>query len=286
MKRLAGLLFAVPIVLLIALLTSGCQIIQVAQPASVVAGDSLTLGILVQDPFPPGDSTHNNERFVLCCMVPNDWTFMHAEYIVVEDNGTYRGAGVGADTNAIYKWADSAAFYIPPPAGMKWVGLTSNHAHYYTDTILVEGAIMFKAGTTTGTFPLGYLISMNDAGSFGDFANFYTDTTMGQYITVEPAVSVTEQSLGGLPAAYGLSQNYPNPFNPSTVIQYAIKERSFVTLGVYDIQGRLVEMLASGERAPGEYRLTFTARGLPSGMYLVRLQAGSFTDTRKMVLMK
>ena len=88
------------------------------------------------------------------------------------------------------------------------------------------------------------------------------------------------------PFAFALSQNYPNPFNPTTSIKYQVESRQYVTLTVYDILGRLVTTLVDGEKAPGSYTATFDGSKLPSGVYFYRLQAGSFTQTRRMVLMK
>ena len=88
------------------------------------------------------------------------------------------------------------------------------------------------------------------------------------------------------PSAFALSQNYPNPFNPTTTIGYDVPKRSLVTVVVYDILGRLVETLVDEEKQPGHYEATFNASGLPSGVYFYRLQAGSFIESRKLVLLK
>ena len=83
-----------------------------------------------------------------------------------------------------------------------------------------------------------------------------------------------------------LSQNYPNPFNPTTTIGYDIPERSLVTLVIYDVLGRRVETLVNGEKQPGHYEVTLDASRLASGVYLYRLQAGSFSETRKLAFVK
>jgi hypothetical protein len=88
------------------------------------------------------------------------------------------------------------------------------------------------------------------------------------------------------PSAYKIEQNYPNPFNPSTTISYFIPTSSFVILKVYDILGNEIRSLVNEEKTPGNYQLEFNAANLPTGIYFYRLQAGSFIETRKMVLMK
>jgi hypothetical protein len=83
-----------------------------------------------------------------------------------------------------------------------------------------------------------------------------------------------------------LGQNYPNPFNPSTKISYSIKQDGFVTLKVYDILGVEIATLVNEQKTAGSYEADFNAANLPSGMYIYKLQSGSFTDVKKMLLTK
>jgi len=89
---------------------------------------------------------------------------------------------------------------------------------------------------------------------------------------------------------YMLEQNYPNPFNPSTTISYQLPQNAFVTLKVYNILGREVATLVNEEKNAGRYTVTFNAAGinssLSSGVYFYRIQAGSFTDCKKLMLVK
>ena len=98
-------------------------------------------------------------------------------------------------------------------------------------------------------------------------------------------VSIDEQG-SGIPQLFELHQNYPNPFNPSTSIRYRIAEAAHVTLDVMDITGRHVARIVDQGMQPGEYSATLNAGNLSSGMYLYRIRAGSWTSTRKMVLIK
>ncbi len=111
------------------------------------------------------------------------------------------------------------------------------------------------------------------------------------------------------PAAFALSQNYPNPFNPTTTIRFTVagvvapsgailsgvegpaasgqqSADSRVKLAVYDLLGREVAVLVDGQQRPGEYTTTWDASGMPSGVYLARLQAGTFHETRSMILLR
>lgn len=88
------------------------------------------------------------------------------------------------------------------------------------------------------------------------------------------------------PALYGLSQNYPNPFNPTTVISYRLPVNSFVTIKIYDVLGREVQTLVNEHQPAGTHSVTFNAANLPSGVYFYRLEAGTYHDTKKLLLLK
>lgn len=90
----------------------------------------------------------------------------------------------------------------------------------------------------------------------------------------------------GIPEGFRLSQNYPNPFNPSTNIEFSIPEKSSVTLKVYDIKGQEAAVLANGEYTAGSYVVNWNAAGLASGVYFYTIKAGSFTQTKKLLLVK
>ncbi len=98
--------------------------------------------------------------------------------------------------------------------------------------------------------------------------------------------SVKPELTGEIPTDYTLSQNYPNPFNPATTIKYSVPELSNVKLTVYNTIGEVVEVLVDREQANGVYTVEFNAKDLSSGIYLYTLKAGSFSETRKMILMK
>jgi hypothetical protein len=85
---------------------------------------------------------------------------------------------------------------------------------------------------------------------------------------------------------FELSQNYPNPFNPSTKISYSVGERSAVSLKVYDILGNEVASLVNTTQEAGKYDVTFDAGKLASGLYVYTLNAGNFTSSKKMMLLK
>lgn len=89
-----------------------------------------------------------------------------------------------------------------------------------------------------------------------------------------------------IPGSYVLSQNYPNPFNPATKIQFSIPKHTFVKLRVFDITGREISQVVNREFAAGTYSVDFDASALASGVYFYTLEAGGFTQTKKMVILR
>ena len=98
--------------------------------------------------------------------------------------------------------------------------------------------------------------------------------------------SVKQGGPNGVATQYQLLQNYPNPFNPSTKISYQLPVSSFVTLKIYDIIGREISTLVNERENAGQYEVTFDGSRLASGVYFYRIQAGTFSATKKFVLMK
>lgn len=108
----------------------------------------------------------------------------------------------------------------------------------------------------------------------------------GSNSLVKASRSNGKNSVKGDPSLYALGQNYPNPFNPSTIIRYDIPEESYVTLKVYNVLGQVVATLIDGVQDAGSKTAVLDGKDLPSGLYFYRLQAGTFSDVKKLLLMK
>jgi hypothetical protein len=91
---------------------------------------------------------------------------------------------------------------------------------------------------------------------------------------------------GVVPNTFSISQNYPNPFNAQTTIQYSLPKQSLVSIDIFDILGRKVEMLAEGIKPAGEHQAIWDASGRSSGIYFFRIRAGDMVETKRMVLIK
>jgi photosystem II stability/assembly factor-like uncharacterized protein len=150
--------------------------------------------------------------------------------------------------------------------------------------------IGFVAGHGTTTEPQIY--SYSDEDIYGDLKYRLKQIDYDGSFQYSNIVEIN--SLTGL--SFELNQNYPNPFNPSTRINYSISIQSHVILKVYDLIGNEIVTLIDEEKPAGEYEVEFSAKGgsasggnvynLPSGIYFYTLNAGEFTETKKMILLK
>lgn len=107
-----------------------------------------------------------------------------------------------------------------------------------------------------------------------------------QPVVLEPSPPTAVGEQNELLQVYSLEQNYPNPFNPTTTICFTLPQRAYVRLKVYDVLGREVVTLVEGELNPGEHSVIFNAKGLASGVYFYRLNAGTFIQQKKMEAIK
>jgi hypothetical protein len=105
------------------------------------------------------------------------------------------------------------------------------------------------------------------------------------YLAV-PSIVTSVEGAPELPIGFSLQQNYPNPFNPATTIKYSLAKSEHVKLIVYDLLGRQVDVLVDERQNAGPYEISFDGKGLASGVYFYRLEAGSFVDEKRMLLLR
>lgn len=167
----------------------------------------------------------------------------------------------------------------------KWQALSSGIGKDYAGTgdvshVISQGSIIIAAGDTVDVaFVIAAGVSKNIIASAVQHAR-------DKYIEILNFVPTSVGDENNLPAKFSLEQNYPNPFNPSTSIQYAISSRQYVQLKVYDVLGNEVATLVNKEKPAGVYEAEFNASNLPSGVYFYKMQAGSFVETKKMILLR
>jgi hypothetical protein len=105
------------------------------------------------------------------------------------------------------------------------------------------------------------------------------------YAEIEEIAGI-ENEIISIPQNFILFQNYPNPFNAVTTFTFNLPSKCFVTLKIFDTIGREVETVISGELEPGRHTSLWNAKGLSSGIYYYRIQAGNFTEIKKLVILR
>ena len=145
----------------------------------------------------------------------------------------------------------------------------------YLDTVFQAGIFLCHDGTGSPYVVRGS--KYEDLGLLIDTA--YWDPRNNSVVT-------STHGNSDKPESFFLTQNYPNPFNPITIINYGIPEKTNVSLKIYNSLGKEVATLINEEKSAGKYRTEFDANGLPSGIYFFSLNAGSFSETKKMILIK
>lgn len=146
----------------------------------------------------------------------------------------------------------------------------------------VSWSFWYRAPHTSNIFDTLYAAGNSVDTSYdpdGDYWNFSPDFL----VRISGPTLVPEQQVS---STFRLMQNYPNPFNPSTTLSFTLPLQSFTTLTIYNTLGQRVATLVSGNLEAGEHALAWNAGSLSSGVYLYRLQAGEFSETRKLLLLR
>jgi hypothetical protein len=176
-------------------------------------------------------------------------------------------------------------FYLPstPLQGL-------NRVIVDTDTLMFDeycydlenGWVMFAAQPDSGIF-----VRVEASVSWDiDMGITNWDQNKGNYLFYNNTDPVYAENEVSSPEGFVLYQNYPNPFNPTTNIGFRISDGGFVSLKVYDVLGNEIASLVNEELPSGEYEVEFTSNDLTSGIYFYQLLAGSFVETKKMILLK
>lgn len=236
--------------------------------------------------------------------------------------GVYRSPDNGISWESVsHGWADSSIWALTVGYDSTiFAGTESKGVYYSTDhgltwqqrglaNLSVQGLVVIRAGfnnqiVIAGTFDGGVFRSSNNGETWNEandglvsielnalgsnenrvFAGLYSGgvwRTFYSYI-----ISSVEDEIGATPPVYELGQNFPNPFNPISLIEYALPDPMYVILRVYNSLGQEVARLVDGNQEAGYRFVQFDANALPSGVYYYRLQAGSFTGVRKLILMR
>ena len=188
---------------------------------------------------------------------------------------------------------------ISPNGGEIWMqGSTENISWTSENVISVKIELSINNGTswstiTDSTASTGIYSWLVNASQTSNQALIrISDLTNGNILdqsydvfTIDIAPAVDEE-FSGIPESYKLLQNYPNPFNPSTTIYYGLPVEASVKITIYDVLGNEVMVYSEDNQEAGYHSVEFNATVLPSGIYFYQLRAGSFVETKKMILLK
>ena len=201
MKKATNMIKVLLSVALVAFLVSGCLITEIIQSAIVAAGGVFEVKITITDKT----ADANAYKGALCILAPEDWEFVSGTYNSQVGTGAFE---LDPATPPLYGDIDAK---LPPPAGMKWIRLLSDAAYTNDANVVHEATIKLKAGATTGTFPIGYLVTKNTVDMLGsinpldiDNDNAWADTSMNHMVTVTgataPAILLNEAYSRGTTA--------------------------------------------------------------------------------------
>ncbi|OGU28893.1 MAG: hypothetical protein A2X67_13750 [Ignavibacteria bacterium GWA2_55_11] len=152
-----------------------------------------------------------------------------------------------------------------------------------------DGNVFRSTDGGTSWNAVGAGITGNNVYSFARMGSLLFAGTGGAGVWVRPISEMTTSAPYFRDHAVSpgtLEQNYPNPFNPTTIIQFSLHRDEFVTLDIYDVLGKVVARLVADNLPAGKHKFEWTTHQLPSGVYYSRLRTSTFTQTRKLLLIK
>jgi hypothetical protein len=180
-------------------------------------------------------------------------------------------------------------FYVGNPSGNPFPRYSGvdDFLHQAADSVNWPDGLPYDPEGDGSYLPrsMGVHEHWNNAADMKYSRNLGTGTGI-ELVKFPDVTSVNDDISSRLPSGFRLEANYPNPFNPTTAIRYQLSAASFATLKVYDALGKEVATLVSEQKPAGVYQATFNGAHLPSGVYFYTLRAGSFAETKRMVLAK
>ncbi|HLP16487.1 MAG TPA: T9SS type A sorting domain-containing protein [Bacteroidota bacterium] len=178
--------------------------------------------------------------------------------------------------------------------GIQWHAVNAGLTNIDVNCLVANGQYIY-----VGTFSGGVFYSTNNGTLWSSFNSGMTDNIINALIVggkdlFAGSTGVWKRSISGNIGdgsnisliQFSLGQNYPNPFNPSTNFSFSIPSPSFVSLRIFDVVGREICVVLNEEMKAGSYTRQWSPKGLPSGVYFYRLQAGAYTETKRLLLLK
>jgi len=200
-----------------------------------------------------------------------------------------------SDTN-LFAGTYGDGIFLSTNNGTSWSAVNSGLTLQAQDirSFAVSGTNIF-AGTDDGVY-----LSTNNGSSWSQLTGTHVTSfaingpnlfvgTIGFGVWRRPLsemITTVKTYDNDLPMHFSLSQNYPNPFNPNTTIEFSLPTTGYITLKVIDLLGNEIRILSEGRREAGEYTLMWNAGDLPSGVYFYRMQVGTFSETKKLIVLR
>jgi hypothetical protein len=200
-----------------------------------------------------------------------------------------------SETN-LFAGTEGSGVFLSTNNGTSWAAVNTGMTNTNVYSLVVNGKNLY-AGTDNG----GVFLSSNNGKSWTPVNSGLPNTevrvlavnggnlfagTYGNGVWERPLITDVKDGKSEIPSVFSLSQNYPDPFNPSTTISFTIPTRSSVSLKIFDLLGKEVSTIVSQELPAGTYSRQWNAAKMSSGIYFYRLQTGSFTQTKRLVLLK
>jgi hypothetical protein len=173
---------------------------------------------------------------------------------------------------------DNAYVEVSSDGGTSW-----NSVKYYygiQNEWTQEVLDITELADSTTNLKIRFTVVTNRAGVADGW--YVDDIKITNYMDVLTGISGNQE----IPLSFSLSQNYPNPFNPSTTIKYQLPKSEFVRISLYDALGRFVRNIVNESKTAGSYDISFDGTGLASGLYIYKIEAGVFSEVKKMMLIK
>ena len=176
----------------------------------------------------------------------------------------------------------------PPSFTARWRNVSGAIAYHVqlADNSSFQNALVNDSTLTDTLRQVGPLLSGTTYYIRVRAKGVYAWSGFGNPVVFTTSTSTMVRVSAEVPMESSLEQNFPNPFNPSTTIRFSLRYSSGVKLGVYNLLGQLVRQLINAELGAGVYEVRFDASGLPSGVYIYRIQTNHLVDTKRLLLLK
>ncbi|HLF14933.1 MAG TPA: T9SS type A sorting domain-containing protein [Bacteroidota bacterium] len=270
-----------------------------------LSGADITVHVLIPDSIPFPTSTAPDGSYEITGIIPGNEIYVVIAWMSGFRQSYTRVADLGSQDLVFDILLEPDTAGLPPPGGGGDSGNVSGTIYEVgtggglqgvpnaTVTLYAGGGTTVTSSGTDGAYsariPSGpYTIAVSGSGFDSLALTGLSVDSLGATVNavVKKTITDVDEDDPAIPLLYALGQNYPNPFNPVTRIGYALPAAGYVRLSVFNLLGQEVAVLVDGLREAGYRTVSFDAAGLPGGVYVYRITAGSFSEAKKMLVLK